>query len=527
MPRRQLFKVSAALLAALCAALAAGCRGGAGGGGGGAAAPRFRAPVVLKVNAASAPTRQYASIIQDQLKQVGVPCEIETVEFNTLLDQQRKGQFQMTTGRWVGGNQDPIYLHDLFRTGAYQNRGRYSNPELDKLLDEAVNTFDRPKARELYVRAQETISRELPQFPLWYVDQMVVARRNVRNIRVPVDGDWRFLRDVTVEGGKQGPFVVVLESNPETLDQLRGTDASSERIRQLVFNSLVRKDEKFDYVGDLASEIQATPDGLVYTFRLRDGVKFHNGKPFTSADAKYTLDTLLASDSRKANDYFEGAGDARKSNVKAIETPDPLTLVVRLNKPSNKFLSGLVPVGMMPQGYTTDQQRQAPVGTGAFRFVRYDESQQVIDLAANDAYWGGAPAVRQLRVRTILDANTLQAELRSGGVDLAAVANLQPDTYEALKQDSNLKVEQFPGVNVVYLSFNATAEPLNDARVRQAIAYAIDREAIVRELLLGQARVAHSILPEQSWAYSAGQTYNFDPAKAQQILDDAGYKAAQ
>ena len=435
MRRRQAGTVLVIALCAAAAALLAAC---GGGGTAGVKSARFKQPVVLKVNAASAPTRQYAGIIQNQLKQAGIPCEIETVEFNTLLDQQRKGQFQLTTGRWVGGNQDPIYLHDLFRTGAYQNRGRYSNPDLDKILDEAVNTFDRAKAKELYARAQEIISREVPQFPLWYVDQMVVARRNVQNINVPVDGDWRYLRDVTVEGGKAGPFVVVLESNPETLDQLRGTDASSERIRQLAFNSLVRKNENFDYVGDLASEIQPSPDGLTYTFRLRDGVKFHNGKSFTSADARYTLDTLLASDSRKANDFFEGAGAERKPLVKAIETPDPLTLVVRLNRPSNKFLSSLVPVGMMPQGYTTEQQKQAPIGTGAFKFVRYDESQQVVDLAAHEGYWGGAPAIKQLRVRTILDANTLQAELKSGGVDLAQVANLQPDAYQALGQDQNL-----------------------------------------------------------------------------------------
>jgi peptide/nickel transport system substrate-binding protein len=332
---------------------------------------------------------------------------------------------------------------------------------------------------------------------------------------------------VTNAGGKQGPFVVAIESNPETLDQLRGTDASSERMRQLIFNSLVRKNEKFDYVGDLASDIQTSPDGLIYTFKLREGVKFHNARAFTSADAKYTLETLLASDSRKANDFFEGTGAERKPLVKSIETPDPQTLVVRLNKPSNKFLSSLVPVGMMPQGYTTDQQKQNPVGTGAFKFVHYDESQQVVDLTSNEAYWGGAPAIKQLRVRTILDANTLQAELKSGGVDLAVVANLQPDTYQALGQDANLKVAQFPGVNVTYLSFNVTTEPLNDARVRQAIAYAIDRQAIVKELLLGQARVANSILPEQSWAYSPGQVYNFDPEKAKQILDEAGYKAVQ
>jgi peptide/nickel transport system substrate-binding protein len=122
MPRLQLKIILALIL--LFAAFHTGCFSRKTG----ATAARFKQPLVLKVNAASAPTRQYAGILQDQLKQVGIPCEIETVEFNTLLDQQRKGQFQLTTGRWVGGNQDPIYLHDLFRTGAYQNRGRYSNP---------------------------------------------------------------------------------------------------------------------------------------------------------------------------------------------------------------------------------------------------------------------------------------------------------------------------------------------------------------------------------------------------------------
>ena len=294
-----------------------------------------------------------------------------------------------------------------------------------------------------------------------------------------------------------------------------------------MFNSLVRKNENFDYVGDLATDIQQSDDHLAYTFKLRDGIKFHNGKAFTSADAKYTLETLLKSDSRKANDFYEGTGAERKPIIKAVETPDPQTLVVRLNKPLTKFLSGLVPVGMMPQGYTTDQQKQNPVGTGAFKFARYDESQQVVDLTANEEYWGGAPAVKQLRVRTILDANTLQAELKSGGVDIAQVANLQPDAYQQLGQDANLKVAQFPGVNVVYLSFNAEDPVLKDPRVRQAIAHAIDREAIVKELLLNQARVAHSILPEQSWAYAPGQVYNYDPKRAEQILDEAGYKAGQ
>lgn len=514
--------IGAISFALLLAALFANC----GGNVTGIKAGRFAKPIVLKVNASSAPTRQYAGVIQNQLKQAGIPVEIETVELNTLLDQQRKGQFQITTGRWVGGNQDPVYLKDLFFTGAYQNRGRYSNPELDKILQEAVDATDREAAKRLYAQAQDIISREVPQFALWYPDQVVVARRNVRNIKVAMDGDWRFMRDLTVEGGKSGPFVVVLETSPETLEQLKGTDASSERMRQLMFNSLVKKDERFDYVGELASNIETSPDLLTYKFTLHDGVKFHNGKTLTSLDAKYTLDTLLASDSRKANDFFDTTGGQRQPYVKSIEAPDPRTLVIRLHKPLGKLLSGLVPVGIMPSGSTPEQQKQNPLGSGPFKFVRHDESQQAVDFAAHEGYWGGAPAVKQLRVRTILDGNTLQAELKSGSIDLAVVANLQPDSYRSLGQDPNLQVEEFPGVNVVYLNFNTQSEPLNDPRVRQAIAYAIDRESIVRELLLDQARIAHAILPEESWAYSPGQKYNYDPERAKKILDDAGYKAS-
>ena len=127
-------------------------------------------------------------------------------------------------------------------------------------------------------------------------------------------------------------------------------------------------------------------------------------------------------------------------------------------------------------------------------------------------------------MRVILDANTLQAELQSGGIDLANVANLSPDAFRALGQDPNLRVEQFPGTNVVYLGFNTESAPLNDARVRQAIAFSIDREAIVRDLLLGQARVAHSILPEESWAFAPGQTYTYNPERARQLLDEAGFR---
>lgn len=321
-------------------------------------------------------------------------------------------------------------------------------------------------------------------------------------------------------------FVIALGDNIRTIDPIGSpsVDAASERVRTLIFNSLVRKDEKFDYVGELASNIQRSEDGLTYTFTLRDGVKFHDGRPVTSADAKYTLDTVLANSFAKSASFFEGAGADKKGYVASVEARDPHALVVKLTKPWVGLLSNLVAVAIIPRdSYAT--QKEHPLGSGPFKFVRYDSSQQVLDLEANLEYWQGPPSIPALRVRVISDTNALQAELRAGRVDLAPLpTSLSPDAIKQLGQDPKLQVLQFGGSNVSLLTFNTTQAPLTDVRVRQAIAYAIDREGMIRELLLDQAKIANSILPEQSWAYTPGQKYSFNPTMARKILDDAGYK---
>src|SRR5262249_48904595 len=163
---------------------------------------------------------------------------------------------------------------------------------------------------------------------------------------------------------------------------------ASERVRTLMFNSLVKKDEKFDYVPELASKIDRSEDGLTYTFTLRDGVTFHDGRPFTSADAKYTLDTVLASTFAKAASFFEGSGASRTAYVKAVEAPDPHTLIIRLSSPWVGLLPNLVPISMIPKdGYAS--QKDHPLGTGPFRFKSYDQAQQVVDLEGNQNYWDG------------------------------------------------------------------------------------------------------------------------------------------
>jgi peptide/nickel transport system substrate-binding protein len=316
-------------------------------------------------------------------------------------------------------------------------------------------------------------------------------------------------------------FVMVLEASQKTLDPLRGTDAASERYRQLMFNSLMRKNEQFDYVGELASNVESSADGMTVTFTLQDNVKFHDGKPLSSADVKYTFDKFLASDSPKAVPFFD---NNKQPLVKSVEAPDPRTVVFRLSRQWLELFANLIPIAIIPEG-TFETQAQKPLGTGAFKFVRYDESQQVVDMEAHDAYWEGAPNIKHLRVKVILDANTQQAELVAGRVDLAINTALSPDAYVNLARNPNLQLVQSPGVNVQYIGFNSESAPVNNPRVRQAIAYAIDRESIIKNLLQGQARIAHSILPQESWAYSPEQkTYNYDPAQAKKLLDEAGLR---
>jgi peptide/nickel transport system substrate-binding protein len=335
------------------------------------------------------------------------------------------------------------------------------------------------------------------------------------------------------------------------------SDSAAERVRNLIFNTLVKKNESFDYVGELAKDIKVSEDGKTVTFTLQDNVKFHNGKEFTSADVKYTFDEMFKSNGYKAGAFFDTEVDksatpaataAANSNVAAnanvsekpagevktkrvpqivsIETPDPKTVVITVARPAlrHQLLSNLVAIPIIPEG-TVGQQKDQPVGTGPFKFVKFDQSQNTVEFAANKDYWEGAPKVQKLRVKTVQDANSLQAELQTGGVDIAPLpSNLPPDALKSLGNVPNLQVQQFDGSNIQYLVFNAQSPPLNNAKVRQAIGYAIDREKIINELLLGQARIAHSILPLNSWAYSPGTQYSYNPEKAKQLLKDAGYK---
>ncbi len=315
-------------------------------------------------------------------------------------------------------------------------------------------------------------------------------------------------------------------STLDTLTSKAAASAADERIRTLIFNTLVKKDSSFDYVGELASDIQTSEDGKVLTFILRDGIQFHNGKAFTASDVKYTFDELFKSESYKAGAFFDTENNERIPHISSIEVKDEKTIQFTVAKSSlrNQLLSNLVAIPIIAEG-TVAQIATQPIGTGPFKFTVFDQSQNTMDLEANVNYFEGSPKFEKLRVKVIPDASSLQAELQTGAVDLAPLpSNLPPDTLNLLGELPTLNVLKFDGSNVQYLIFNVQSEPLNKTKVRQAIGYAIDREKIIDQLFFGQARIAHSIVPPESRAYSPGTEYRYNPEKARQLLKEAGYR---
>jgi len=258
------------------------------------------------------------------------------------------------------------------------------------------------------------------------------------------------------------------------------------------------------------------PDARTYIFHLHHGVKFHDGRPLTSRDVKWTFDSLLQNKIRSTK-------AAAYRFVDRIDAPDDSTVVFRLKEPFATLLWNLSDgaIGIVPYGSGTDVSSH-PIGSGPFRFVSAEQDKEVV-IERNDDYWGEKPRLQRIRFAVVPDTTTRALELRKGSAD-AAISALTGDLVLALTGEPNLEVLRGPGTVLSYLAFNMRDPILKDRRVRQAIAYAIDRRPMIHYLLRDFARPAYSLLPPESWAYD-GKVPHYDHSVelARQLLEQAGY----
>ncbi|MGH9515145.1 MAG: ABC transporter substrate-binding protein [Terriglobales bacterium] len=312
-------------------------------------------------------------------------------------------------------------------------------------------------------------------------------------------------------------LVMIIESSPANLDPRIGLDVWSQNIAGLIFDNLVSRDQHLSVQPSLA-ESWETPDLRTYVFHLHKNVKFSDGRPLTARDVKWSYDSLIAGKIRSAK-------GATYRPVASIDAPDDSTVIFHLKEPWAALLWNVAAPGMgiVPYGSGAEVS-QNPIGSGPFQFVSAEQDKEVI-LARNDNYWGAKAKLARVRFQVVPDTTTRALELRKGSADLEMNA-LAPDMEVALAHEPGLNVTRTPGTRLGYVAFNLRDPILKDVRVRQAMAYAIDRQPLIHYLMRDSVRPAASVLPPESWAYDANvRQYRFDPTKARQLLDSAGYPA--
>jgi peptide/nickel transport system substrate-binding protein len=300
-----------------------------------------------------------------------------------------------------------------------------------------------------------------------------------------------------------GVIIVSLATAPNNLDPRMATDDVSIKIHQLIFDNFIEVDDRLRVVPKLAESLEH-PDPLTYVARVRRGVRFHDGHELTADDVVFTFGRFLDLDfvSPRKGGYRE---------LESVTARDPYTVVFTLNRPYVSFPINL----MMPivEKGAGPELSDLPIGTGPYRFQRYAADDR-IELTPNREYWDGPPRNNGLVLRIVPDDVMRGLELEKGTLDLV-VNDLAPDIVYQLRQRPAMQVVESPGVDYQYIGLNVRDPLLRDVRIRQAIAYAVDRDAIVRHLRRGLATPASGFLPRLSWA--AGPVVvgiSYDPALA-------------
>jgi dipeptide transport system substrate-binding protein len=341
-----------------------------------------------------------------------------------------------------------------------------------------------------------------------------------------------------------GNLVFCSEASPAGFDSAQYTSATDNDASEPIYNRLTEfKQGDTSVVPGLATSWDVSPDGLVYTFHLREGVKFHSNKnfkptrDFNADDVLFTFNRMLKADHpfRIAYPtefpYFTGMGLNKK--IKSVEKTDPLTVVFTLNTVDAAFvqniamnfagiLSAEYAEQLMASGDVRDINQQ-PIGTGPFVFQRYQKDSQ-IRYKGNKEYWDPSRVkIDQLIFAINTDASVRMQKLRKN--ECQVTLNPRPADLEALKADKQLKVMERPGFNLGYISYNVRHEPLGNLQVRQALDMAVNKPAIINAVYQGAGQLAVNAMPPTQWSYDETiKDAAYNPEKAKELLRAAGVK---
>lgn len=317
-------------------------------------------------------------------------------------------------------------------------------------------------------------------------------------------------------GDSAGNLIAAIAGEPDQLDPQKTSSYFSFEVLENVFDTLVEPDENLEMRPALAESWTVSPDQLTWTFRLRDGVTWHDGSPFTADDVVYSYRRII--DEKLSNvDKFSAVTD--------VTAPDPSTVVVRVKEPTPNLLTNLGGFKGMAivsrRNVESGEIATRPMGTGPFSFAS-QRSGDSITLTANPNYWGGAPKIPGVTYRFISEPSTALSALQAGEVDWTD--SIPAQRVEQLRNDDSIHLAVTPSNDYWYFALNQARAPWNDVRVRRAIAYAIDRDAIVQATSYGTAVANQLAIPEGNPWYVRYDQYRYDLDEAKRLLDESGVR---
>ena len=327
--------------------------------------------------------------------------------------------------------------------------------------------------------------------------------------KVPANGD-----EVTSEPVKDS-VIVALTGDVATLDPLRYSSGEEFQVMMNIYNALVEKDESGSFVPSLAESWTVSDDGLSYIFKLKKGVKFHNGEELKASDVVFTLT------SAKKSPYIESLVEPVKDAV----VIDDYTVEFNLNYQYAPFLLTIIcDFGIVNEkAYTEagDNFGQKPIGTGPYKFVKHDVAQRVV-LERWDDYFKGKAPIKNLEYKVISDENTTLVALEAGEIDFAL--RIPFISIQSVENNPALATHKVETITLNFVLMNNKIKPFDNVLVRQAINYAIDKNAVIQIVAEGMGKVTQSIFGDLTFGHSDNiKGYEYNPEKAKELLTKAGY----
>jgi peptide/nickel transport system substrate-binding protein len=327
------------------------------------------------------------------------------------------------------------------------------------------------------------------------------------------------LTGCAIGGGADDAFVFALSADIVNLTPILLTNVVSRTVSMQIHEPLVRYEGNNKLVAALATEWTQADDGLSWTFKLRPDVKWHDGEAFTAADVKYTYEALLDPSNQSVH-------RTNYEMIEKIETPDDLTVVFQLKESHGPFLDKVAQLPIMAEHHVPEvgfeNYNMNPIGTGPFKYVEWVPNDH-FTVEANAEYWGGEPALATVVFRPIPEASVRAMALSKGEIDYAA--GLTAEDFAGMQDSKALTTFSIPQLTFAYLGYNNRNALFQDRRVREAMAYTIDQETIISDILKGAGRPSTGpIAPiNEEWYNPDVRTFTQDFDKARQLLAEAGW----